>query len=511
MTVRRWVVLFFVVPATVIAGTVNWQGPAGSTIKEIRYFEKDDPKPAAVAPMAEATSTVLSNVINSPPVDGFVPWIAFTITDERGGDFEPSAVPHFSLEGSYFTSQPSKNYAIGIFDTGASVHVLSYQASNITGIYANSDETLTPNVTEIQGVNGSVFPWVSQPLAIFINGLQAVEPNDLNDPNDWLLNTSSMVGQSNVSIAVGDEPEIGAPDLPNAFGSPMAINFTTVISNNRKLWCKYAGDTYTGPQIDFYESGDPQIPDYPITVPLNLIPSGSSDVQFIPDYEALLDDLTYRPGIPSIILGNSAHSLFFVNSVSLHDATYSAVQQDRFMLDTGAQVTVIGSNVGSLLALDPQNPEFEVDIIGVTGGTTVAPGFYIDSLDIPALGQWLQYTNIPVILLDVASPEGGTLDGIIGMNLFNEYNMVLKGDYSNPTLKVQHIGPHILGDIAPELRDFKVDLIDLSAFCQAWLSNDQSANWNPYADMAPLAELDGTVNLQDLSVFAENWLIGVSF
>ena len=89
MTVRRWVVLFFVVPATVIAGTVNWQGPAGSTIKEIRYFEKDDPKPAAVAPMAEATSTVLSNVINSPPVDGFVPWIAFTITDERGGDFEP--------------------------------------------------------------------------------------------------------------------------------------------------------------------------------------------------------------------------------------------------------------------------------------------------------------------------------------------------------------------------------------------------------------------------------------
>ena len=178
------------------------------------------------------------------------------------------------------------------------------------------------------------------------------------------------------------------------------------------------------------------------------------------------------------------------------------------MLDTGAQVTVVGSNVGSLLGLDPQNPEFEVDIVGVTGETVIVPGFYLDTLDIPALGQWLQYTNIPVILLDIASPEGGTLDGIIGMNLFNEYNLVLKGDYSSPTLKVQHIGPAIPGDIAPELRDFRVDLVDFAALSQAWLSDDQTANWNPYADMAPTTEPDGIVNLEDLLFFAQNWLSG---
>ena len=39
----------------------------------------------------------------------------------------------------------------------------------------------------------------------------------------------------------------------------------------------------------------------------------------------------------------------------------------------------------------------------------------------------MRFTNVPVILLDVASPEGGTLDGIIGMNLFVEYNFVVKG------------------------------------------------------------------------------------
>lgn len=495
--------------ALTLAQPVNWQGPAGSTIKEIRYFKKEAPKLSAAAP-AEAIESIAANVINSPPVDGFVPWIAFTITDERGEEFDASAVPHFSVVGGYFTSEPAKNYAVGIFDTGASAHVLSYQASNITGIYANSNETLTQAVTEIQGVSGSVFTWVSHPLAIFINGLQAIEPNDVQeDSNDWLLDTSNMVGQSNVSVAVGDGPEIGAPDLPNAIGAPMAVNFTTVISNDRKLWCKYAGQTYTGPRVDFYAAGDPQIPNYPISVPLNLIPFGSSDVQYLPDLEVLLNEFIYQPGTPSIILGTSAQSLFFVNSVSLSDAGHSASQQNRFMLDTGAQVTVVGSNVGSLLGLDPQNPEFEVDIVGVTGETVVVPGFYLDTLDIPALGQWLQYTNIPVILLDVASPEGGTLDGIVGMNLFNEYNMVLKGDYNTPTLKVQHIGPAVPGDIAPELRDFKVNLVDLAEFSQAWLSDNQSVNWNPYADMAPTTEPDGIVNLNDLSVLAQNWLSGV--
>ena len=505
--------LFFVAGATVVAGTVNWQGPAGSKIKEIRYFKKDDPTPAPKLSLqaTESTSTVSANVIDSPPVDGFVPWITFTVTDERDGEFEASAIPHFSVVGSYYTEKPFENYAVGLFDTGASATVLSYQASNITGIYAHSNETLTPALTEIQGVSGSVFTWVSQPLGLFMNGLQALGPNSIYDPNDWVLDVSNMVGLSNVSVSVGDLPEPNAPDLPNAIGVPMAVNVTTVISNDRKLWCKYAGETYTGPRIDFYEPDDPQIPDYSTIIPLNLIPLGSSDIQYLPDLEALLNDLTYRPGTPSIIMGNSAQSLFFVGSVSVSDEGYSA-QGSRFMLDTGAQVTVIGSLVGAQLALNHLDPDFEVDIIGVTGETTVAPGFYLDTFEIAVLGlgQWLEYTNVPVVLLDVASPEGGTLDGIVGMNLFNEYNMVLEGDYATPKLKIQHIGPAVPGDIAPQLRDFKVDLVDFAEFSKFWLSDDESVNWNPYVDLAPEAELDGSVDIQDLAVLMENWLTGVS-
>jgi hypothetical protein len=491
---------------------VNWRLPGGGKIKQIRYFTKPDTTAATeslikAAPPASGM-TVTSNVIDSPPVDGFVPWIAIAVTDARGVDFEPSAVPHLSVTGNPLTSTPSKSFAVGIFDTGASAHVLSYASGIATGIYANADDLLTPNRVEIQGVSGSVFTWVSQPLGIFINGLDAIEPNSTVDPNDWILNMAGMVGQSNVAVAVGDEPIGAAPDLPTAIGSPMAVNFTTVIQNDRKIWAKAAGITYTGPQINFYNAGDAGIPNYSITIPLNLIPTGSSDVQFIPDYEALLNDLTYQPLTPSIILGNSAQSLFFVNSVSLYDGAYSAALQDRFMLDTGAQVTVVGSNVGSLLGFDPQNADFEVDLTGVTGETITAPGFYIDTLNIPALGQWLEYTNVPVVMLDIASPEGGTLDGIIGMNLFNEYNMVLKGDYTSPTLKVQRILPSVLGDIAPVLRDGRVDLIDLGVFSQAWMSTGASINWYPYADLAPEGSGDGVINVLDLAVLAENWLNG---
>jgi hypothetical protein len=55
------------------------------------------------------------------------------------------------------------------------------------------------------------------------------------------------------------------------------------------------------------------------------------------------------------------------------------------------------------------------------------PGFYIDRLEIPALGDWISFSNVPVVLLDVSSPEGGTLDGIIGMNLFSDFNLILRG------------------------------------------------------------------------------------
>ena len=66
--------------------------------------------------------------------------------------------------------------------------------------------------------------------------------------------------------------------------------------------------------------------------------------------------------------------------------------------------------------MNPNNPDFLVDIQGVNGEITQEKGYYLDMVEIPALGEWLSFNNVPVVLLDIASPEGGTLDGIIGNN-----------------------------------------------------------------------------------------------
>jgi hypothetical protein len=197
-------------------------------------------------------------------------------------------------------------------------------------------------------------------------------------------------------------------------------------------------------------------------------------------------------------------SIFFVASVDLYNDGHSAIDKTRFMLDTGAQISVVGSRVASRLALNPANPDFEVEIQGVTGETIIAPGFYIDSIDIPALGDWLSFTNIPVILLDIPSPEGGTVDGIIGMNLFADLNFVLRGGglflQDDPSISYEPIS-RFTGDIAPAGGDGIVNYLDLAALADAWLANPLSQNWNSRADIVG----DAIINFRDFAALAQNW------
>jgi hypothetical protein len=373
--------------------------------------------------------------------------------------------------------------------------------------YADADQAglsgsyLTSNMVELIGVTGSVFAWVSYPLGIFIGGLGAIEPNGL------LYNTSGMVGQTNVSIAVGDAVE--SPNLPTAIGSPLSVYFAADFHNDRQITVTRNSEEFTSPDIFFYELSDPCSPTYPNLIPLELRPLGGVDVEYIPDISNLFEII---PASPSVIIGNLSQSVFFVHSVDLYEGSKSAIDKDRFMFDTGAQVTVVGSRVAARLGLNPADPNFEVEIQGVTGDTIIAPGFYIDSIEIPALGEWLSFTSTPVILLDVASPEGGTVDGIIGMNLFVELNFVLRGGglhgQDDPSIEFEPIS-HIIADIAPQGGDGKVDFLDLAELVSHWLETTISPDWNPQCDMAPPSNPDGMVNFLDFAVLAEHWLEGV--
>lgn len=500
---------------------VNWRMTGGSRIRAVHYplekplltrqnrrrpkapRKKTLPAEAAfrLATLAhESTAPIVVNVIDSPPVDGFVPWIAVAVTDEREDELDMifEATPRNSVIGNYLTGYPQSDYVIGIFDTGASAHVMGNIPATRVGLF--DADLITSNTVVVAGVAGSVDTWISQPIGLFIDGLGAIEPDGL------LLDTSGMVGQTNVAIAVGQG---GSPDLPTAIGSPLSVYFTAAFSNDQQITVIHDGNELTAPDIHFYDHNDPCIPNYSNVIPLELRPLGGVSAQYIPTLD-LFDPSGFSPASPSVIIGNLSQSIFFVHSVDLTDGNNSAIDKDRFMFDTGAQITVVGSRIAARLALVPAEPEFEVEIYGVSGDTIIAPGFYIDSLQIPAIGEWLRFTNVPVILLDVFSPEGGTVDGIIGMNLFVDFNFVFRGGglflQDDPTVEFEPIA--IIADIAPGDGDGIVDFLDLAAFVEAWLatSNPPSANWNPKCDMAPYPTPDGKVNLLDFAVLADYWL-----
>jgi len=483
---------------------VDWlAGPAGR-IKAIRYLKVKEPtvesSPDFKLFSLESADLQNLNTIDSPPIAGFVPRIAVAVTDRRSDDLDWIAEPHMSVAGRYLTENPATNFIIGLFDTGASTNIISNAGAIRTGIY--SSDLLTSNTIEIEGATHNVLAGVSQPLGVFIDGLAAI------DQDTMTLDDSNMVGQSNLSVVVGDIPAPNEPDLPTVIGTPVSVYFVTAISNEHQVSVVYDGNNYTSPDIQFYDHFDSRIPDYANRVPLNLIPAGAADVQYFPDLDGIIDFI-FQPGSPSII-GSLLQSLFFVNSVDLRQGTNSAIDRNRFMLDTGAQITVVGTNVGSRLALNPNNPDFEVEVQDVTGYISIEPGFYIDSLEIPVLGEWLRFTNVPVVLLDIGSPEGGFLDGIIGMNLFTEFNLVLRGGgligQDPPSLEFERIPARLIADIAPEEGDGVVDILDFVTLAEAWLATPASPNWNPKANLAPRFTQDSIIDFLDFAVLAEHWL-----
>lgn len=486
--------------------TDGWRLPNGQRIRALhepsqqRVMTRDRSRPVrpaehhkkitaqqepTLATSASAGAEVSAYVMSSPPIDGFVPWVAVQATAKFKTNDEWDADLSMTVLGNYLVPNPESNYGIGLLDTGAGISVLGYEVADQLGLFTGGFNTF--GTVAIGGVTGTVDAWVSQPFGLWIGGLNQINP-------DQTLNLAGLVGEWNVSAAMGaGDPDV--PDIATAIGSPMAVYFVSWIRNDIWRAVEWNGTTYQGPDVTFHSLTSTAVPSYPNKMPLQLRPTGAADVWYWPCFAAL----EYCPGgdgspkIPSVIMGASAQSLFFASSVHLGDQGHAASNQTKFMLDTGAQVTVIGSTVAAQLGLNPNNPEFTVEIEGVDGQIAYMPGFFIDTLDIPATGQWLSYSNVPVVLLDVDSPEGGTLDGILGMNLFVRYNLLLRGgglpNTPNPSLDFQPL-PSINADYSG---DGDVDVEDF-AYLQTCLSGRDVPQTDSYCEAA---FLDGDADVDD--------------
>ena len=509
---------------------VDWTAGSGGRIKSIRYPAGDPHHLRTRRPMGYPSSgqptanivvdaMALSSVdvtaldgsaslseVNSPPVAGFVPWIAVVITDARSGDFEFDAVPQSGVSGDYLTSEPNTGYAIGILDTGASTHIVSAEGSARMGLSTHTPNLLTTHVSTVSGVTGEAALWVTKPLGLFIDGLGAIDANSL------ALDPSAMFGETNVSISVGDP--IGSPYVPTAIGTPLSVYCAAAIYNDHPVSVRWNETSYSGPDVRVYDSEDAGVPSLSILIPLELRPADVYAVQYTPnldfggDIEDWFDTGFDEPSVPSIITNGltSGQSLFFLSSVDLTHNGKTATERTKFIVDTGAQVTVISQAVAARLRLNLNNPEFEVEVQGVSGDSIMVPAFLIDLIELPGLPDWLTFRDVPAIVLNVASPEGGVMDGIIGMNLFTDFNLVFHGGgmylQAAPYLEVERISRFSPADIVP---DGVVDETDLLSFAQAWLSEPGQEGWNPVADVAPLPSGDGHVDFLDFAILASQW------
>jgi hypothetical protein len=298
--------------------------------------------------------------------------------------------------------------------------------------------------------------------------------------------------------------------LPTVVGSPLAFFFTTVIKNSRPVTRSIDGNAITAPDIHLYQYNDSRIPAYTNKIFLELRPSSAYAVQFMPCFEDLGQDCPEgdgEPATPSVVLGSmfdAPQSLFFATRTDLAHGIRTS-KQKKFMLDTGAQITVVSESQAGELELYKNEPNFLVEIVDVTGQSTIADGFYIDSLEISATPAWLSFTHVPAIVLNVDSPEGGVLEGILGTNLFIDTDFYIHGGglygQDQPYLKFAFLPAGIAGDIAPPGGDGLVNILDLDALANAWLANPLSSNWNSQADIVS----DGIINFRDFAVLARNW------
>jgi hypothetical protein len=102
-----------------------------------------------------------------------------------------------------------------------------------------------------------------------------------------------------------------------------------------------------------------------------------------------------------------------------------ALADQRFLFDTGAQLSLISPAEAAALGLDLSNPTTSITIQGVAGPISV-PGFTLDELDVPTdNGGVLQFTSVPVYVWNVAPG----IDGLLGMNLFNNAHEMLFNPY----------------------------------------------------------------------------------
>lgn len=353
----------------------------------------------------------------------FTAWLApFVHAIEITRTLDPSidTIGQQILAVQTYTSGTTTVLDLAIYDTGASV--ISFAA------YSNEffpQPHRAPGGAGGQGINGSVIGDVSQPGAILAGGFQDFRVNVGLDPFAIEVGIDTPADRAVPGIQAFVASLDGSPNLPSLTGTPIHKPSAAFPNGSAALV------TLSG--IDFAPSlglsgGSLFIPMLDLVAPGGALDAkpGSTQPATIPlvpfggdNYGSEGDAITSvsNPTVANVGLG----------AVGI-GGTPAAVTASSMLFDTGAQVSLISTTLASGLGLDLDNPDTTIAVRGAAGAAISIPGFTLSeiilgaAIDGPEVDDTLRFLDVPVYVYDIGVPG---LDGILGMNLFNQANEML--------------------------------------------------------------------------------------
>ncbi|RMF99707.1 MAG: hypothetical protein D6741_08045, partial [Planctomycetota bacterium] len=348
----------------------------------------------------------------------------------RAGVLEIPLIPELDWYGDQietvqiYESGGEKRAAFGIWDTGASVVTLSAADQEGFALQGNPVPIKVSGGAQAGAIDGTVVGDISQPVSFWADGIHAVTFNWSGLSLDAAFDLSGGVSVPGVQVFVGTYE--GSAQLPNIAGTPIhlgkihpedagaaalvdmrgyALDLGELFADDPFLGSLLAGMVYYMPDLSFVEPG----------VRLSAVAVETTDPVRIP--LAMYGDTNHpTPGNDLTIAPNPVQT-----NVAVADGGSQRTDL-TFLLDTGASVSVISSDVAASLGLDLGTPETTIDIVGAAGAPVSVPGYVLDELVVPYDSDFdgvpdsdLRFTNAPVFVIDF---ESG-LDGILGMNLWN--------------------------------------------------------------------------------------------
>jgi predicted aspartyl protease len=306
----------------------------------------------------------------------------------------------------------SNRVTTGILDTGASPITI---AQTDQAGFATTNGALdpvpvkTPGGASGDGIGGSVTGDVSTPITVLTDGMHAATL-------DSNFNLTANFGPTSAKVT-GIQAFIGttggSPDLPTISGTPI---FSGAFNSSSRSKLAAKVDLING--VDVYGFGilEPDVHFVPATT--KLVP-GTNELQATIPLARIGASTVTAPGTDI-----SSYYNFVANSVQLNDTVSNqvyTVPSQKFLLDTGSQLTIISTAEAGLLHINLSQPFDSIAVQGVGGSQTIN-GYVIDSLQVGLTGSGpLTIKNVPVFVLDAAVG----IDGILGMNLWNNVDQML--------------------------------------------------------------------------------------